>query len=113
MATAKLKVTMIFFVKRNLNKNRLQTLSSSIGFQFNIRPIQIQMLDNPIDCDCRIDWLIEKIGAKQLRFVGYCQNSNNLNNLLVDPSIEPYIQNCKEKEQRNNVLPEISSADRK
>lgn len=61
-----------------------------------LRPIYIQMHQNPIDCNCDINWLIEKIRSKLLRFIGFCENPNILRNLIIDGSIQPYLGKCNQ-----------------
>lgn len=49
---------------------------------------------NPIVCDCKLEWLVEKIRLQQLNFIGICSSPSALQKLPINQLIRPHLGGC-------------------
>lgn len=59
-----------------------------------LRPVRIRMHRNPLRCDCRLEWLVEKLRLQQLHFAGICASPASLRQLPVNELIRPHLGGC-------------------
>ena len=57
--------------KLTLNNNRISAVSSCAFHGFFLRPaLALELLGNPLHCDCRLRWLVEEVAAGAVELAG-------------------------------------------
>lgn len=57
--------------KLTLNSNHIRTVSNCAFHAFSLSPaLALELLENPLQCDCKLNWLLEETNASRIKLAG-------------------------------------------
>ena len=58
--------------KLMLNSNQIRTVGKCSFYGFSLSPVlELELLGNPLHCDCKLDWLLEEVNASRIKLAEF------------------------------------------
>lgn len=82
------------------------TFDQNIGLINNILKFTLDLSFNPLNCDCDLIWLVEKVKINQLNLAATCKEPDFLKDLPLNKPILPHLNSCsfESKNKRTNLI---------
>ena len=76
------------------------SLDANVGLLNNILKFTLDLTANPLNCNCDLIWIVDKVRINQISLAGTCMQPDSLRGLPLNEPLLPHLRSCPPREDK-------------